>query len=414
MAAHAKLSPSGASRWMTCPGSIALEADFPDDSSEYAAEGTLAHDIAAQCLEEGLSPHDFVGKRFEVDGFIFKVSPDMAAHVADYMSLVREFAEGGTLLVERRVDFSPVIGVEDSFGTSDAIVIKSDTLTIIDLKYGMGVAVSAEHNPQLMLYALGALNDYGDLAEFKHVCMVIHQPRLNTVSEFWMDVEDLELFGVSAANAARRVEDAVMTYGAYDDAGEWGSKYLEASERGCKFCKAKATCPVLRAEVDTTVGSALASAATIDEMKDFLHTVEPDMLGSAMDKVALVEQWCKSVRGETERRLLAGEEVPGYKLVEGRKGNRQWADEEAAEAAFKRARFRIEQMYDLKLISPTKAEKLLAGNPRRWAKLEKLITRSDGKPSVAPATDRRPTKAVANIANDLRALAYDADNSTAN
>ena len=171
---------------------------------------------------------------------------------------------------------------------------------------------------------------------------------------------------------------------------------------------------MLRAEVDTTVGSALASAATIDEMKDFLHTVEPDMLGSAMDKVALVEQWCKSVRGETERRLLAGEEVPGYKLVEGRKGNRQWADEEAAEAAFKRARFRIEQMYDLKLISPTKAEKLLAGNPRRWAKLEKLITRSDGKPSVAPATDRRPAKAVANIANDLRALAYDADNSTAN
>ena len=406
MADHAKLSPSGASRWMACPGSIALEAEYPDDSSEYAAEGTLAHDIAGQCLEEDLSPFDFVGKRFEVDGFIFTVTRDMAEHVADYMKLVAEFAQGGTLLVERKVDFSPVIGVENSFGTSDAIIIKDDTLTVIDLKYGMGVAVSAENNPQLMLYALGALNDYGDLADFEHICMVIHQPRLNTVSECWISVAKLEEFGKEAKTAADTVGEAVETYGASDN---WDTAYLSAGEKQCKFCKAKGDCPAIRAEVETTVGTAIDKAATMDEMKEFLGTVDADAISTAMDKVALVEQWCKGVRGEAERRLLAGIEVPGYKLITGRMGNRKWSDEAAVEEAFKSYRFKIEQMYDFKLISPTKAEKLLSDNPRRWAKLEKLITREEGKASVAPATDRRPERAVTNVADDLRALAFDGD-----
>ena len=164
MAAHARLSPSGAHRWIACPGSLALEAEYPDDSSSYAAEGTLAHDIAGQCLEENLDPEDFLYKRFEVDGFVFSVDEAMVKHVADYMRLVRGYAEGGVLLIERKVNFSPVVGVEDSFGTADAIIVKGDTMTVVDLKYGMGVEVSAEKNPQLMLYALGALNDYGDLA----------------------------------------------------------------------------------------------------------------------------------------------------------------------------------------------------------------------------------------------------------
>lgn len=407
MSTHAKLSPSGASRWMSCPGSIVLEADFPNDSSEYAAEGTLAHDIAAQCLEENLSPHDFVGKRFDVDGFVFTVTTDMAAFIADYMKLVREYAQTGALLVERKVNFSPVIGVEDSFGTSDAIIIGTDTLTVVDLKYGMGVAVSAEDNPQLKLYALGALNDYGDLADFEHVCMVIHQPRLNSVSECWLSVEDLEAFGREAKEAAATVENAITTYGARDD---WDATYLSATEKGCKFCRAKAICPALRFEVDTVVGD----AASVDDMKSFLQDLDVDTLGNAMDKVALVEQWCKGVRGETERRLLDGQAVTGYKLVEGRKGNRQWLDEAEAEKTFKSYRFKQDQMYDFKLINPTKAEKLLSDNPRRWAKLEKLIGRSDGKPSVAPATDRRPEKAVANVAADLRALAFDGTDATVN
>ena len=167
----------------------------------------------------------------------------------------------------------------------------------------------------------------------------------------------------------------------------------------------------LRQEVEAVVP---ASAASVEDMKSFLTDVDVEALSSAMSKVELVEQWCKGVREEAFRRLKDGIDVPGFKIVTGRMGNRKWSDEAAVEAAFKSYRFKIDQMYDLKLISPTKAEKLLSDNPRRWAKLEKLITRDEGKPSVAPVTDRRPAKVVTNVADDLRALAFDAGDTTAN
>jgi hypothetical protein len=123
-----------------------------------------------------------------------------------------------------------------------------------------------------------------------------------------------------------------------------------------------------------------------------------------MSKVGMVEDWCKAVRAEVERRLLAGQTVDGYKLVEGRRGNRTWSDEGAVEKLFKSFRLRQEEMYDLKLISATKAEKLLKENPKRWAKTEQLITRSDGKPSVAPATDKRPAMDVKPVLDDFQGL----------
>ena len=391
---HAKLSPSGAHRWMNCPGSVRLEADFPDDSSSYAAEGTLAHDISAIVLEEGVTPESFIGKRYDVDGFVFTVTEDMVAYVRDYVSLVQEYAQGGTLLVERWLDLSDSIGVEETFGTSDAVIIKDEVLTVIDLKYGMGVAVSAENNPQLMLYALGALDAYSYVGDFEEICMVIHQPRLNVVSEFWVKVDEMEAFRetVKAAAQVALTADAELVPG----------------EKQCKFCKAKSVCPALSTEVSTIVHNT-NSVATVAEMNAFLGEQQSSVIASAMDRVELVEMWAKGVREEAYRRLKDGIEVPGYKLVEGRKGNRAWADEAAVEAAFKSYRFKIEQMYDLKLISPTKAEKLLSDNPRRWAKLEKLITRADGKPSVAPVTDKRPALAVSNVAGELANFAQQAD-----
>ena len=120
-----------------------------------------------------------------------------------------------------------------------------------------------------------------------------------------------------------------------------------------------------------------------------------------MSKVGLVEDWCKAIRAETERRLFAGEDVPGFKLVEGRQGNRNWSNEEAVEAMFQHWRYRKDEMYDFALISPTTAEKLLKANPGRWEKLQELIHRAPGKPSVAPVTDRRPALSVAATAADF-------------
>jgi hypothetical protein len=123
-----------------------------------------------------------------------------------------------------------------------------------------------------------------------------------------------------------------------------------------------------------------------------------------MAKVGLVEDWCKSIRAETERRLLAGKRVDGFKLVEGKRGNRRWGSEAEVEDLFKTFRMRQDEMYDLSLISPTKAEKVFKQNPKRWAKVTELITQSEGKPSVAPATDKRPEMVVSNLTDEFRDL----------
>ena len=385
MAQHSVLSPSSAHRWMRCPGSIAAESGMPDTSSKYAAEGTAAHELASKCLELDANAEAVIGDTITVDGFDFIVTAEMAHHVNDYCKLVREYAQGGQLLVERRVNFSEAIGVPDSTGTSDAIVIHPDRLTVIDLKYGMGVKVDATENEQLQLYALGALHDYNMMGDFQEIVMVVHQPRLNHVSEWSIPAAKLEAFRENARLAAIEALDN-------------REPRLNPGEKQCRFCKAKATCPALRAEISDTVGGIASPSDFAD-----LAVAEEDDLSQAMARVELVEHWCKAIRAEVERRLLAGQPVAGFKLVEGRRGNRAWSDEAEVEKLFKSFRFKKDEMYDLKLISPTKAEKLLKTNPGRWEKISALTSRGDGKPSVAPATDRRPALAVSNSDEDVLA-----------
>ncbi len=402
---HAKYSPSGAPRWLRCPGSVVLEADYPDTSSIYADEGTAAHTLASACLIAGVDAVEMLGEATRVEERSFTVDRDMADHVQSYVDYVRDLAKGNTLLVERRVPISQITGEANASGTSDAIIIDAENgkLIVVDLKYGMGVRVEAQDNEQLMLYALGSLEDYSVLADITQVEMRIHQPRINNVPEpFTATLPELEHF-------TKRVQFAIQQAEASATDPDMLALNLVPGEKQCQFCRAKATCPALRDEVTEIV-----AAATVEDFAEFLPTTVDDTAGDnylsiAMATVGLVEDWSKAVRAEVERRRFAGQTIEGFKLVRGRQGPRKWSDATAAETLLKSFRLKVSEMYDLKLISPTMAEKLLKTTPKRWTKAQALVSRSEGSVSVAPVTDERPAVSPAATAEDFAGMTETAE-----
>jgi hypothetical protein len=372
---HAEFSPSSAVRWMTCPGSVAASRGLDDPSSSFADEGTAAHFMAEQILL-GTDGASLVGQPAD-NGYI--MTADMLGEVLKYTRYVQDVvsATGGTLLVEQRLNISNITGEPDAHGTSDTVILAGDELIVVDLKFGMGLRVDAENNPQLQIYALAALEEFGLAEDFKRVRMVIHQPRLNHVSEWTQTVEEMQEFGldVSVAATIAKASDAPLV----------------VSDAGCKYCRAKATCPAIRDEV-------LGHFDVVEPA-----TAEPDVIGMVMGKADLIEGWVKAIRAEAERRLFAGIAVPGFKLVQGRMGNRAWKDDDEAEKALKAMAVRQDEMYDLKLVSPTTISKRLTDwvdaegkprkpilGPRQQKRYQELITQADGKPSVAPESDKRP------------------------
>jgi len=414
--AHSKWSASGFESIMLCPGKKVLEQGKPDNTSKYAAEGTAAHQVLTWALQEERPATAYIGRVIEADGFVFEVDQDMAGHVqvcVDYANDLK--GDDGTIFADIRVNYSSYLGVaeQEAWGTADVIVCRGTEVIVVDFKYGMGVEVDAERNPQMSLYGLGALQAYhGLVADFETVRMAISQPRIKSAPSEWdCSVEELETWGRSTARSA--VVSCKLAIEFKNDTPVepelWEQTYLRPSEKACKFCRAKATCPALRAEVSSTVFEAhpadpheFARLGTVDPV-----TAPGDdaaWLAACLTKVDLIEDWCKAIRAETERRLLAGDGVPGYKLVQGKRGARQWTDAKVAEETLKTMRVKLEDMYDFKLISPTTADKLAkAGTigPRQWPKLQSLITQSEGKPHVAPSNDSRPALVVTPVVDDF-------------
>lgn len=424
--AHSTWSASGFEQKMLCPGSHVLQQGKPRRSSQYAAEGTAAHQVLTWALQESRPAAAYIGRVIEADGFTFTVDEDMAGHVQVCIDYVTDAAgDEGVIFADIRVNYSQYLDTPEleAWGTADVIIARGDELIVIDLKYGMGVEVSAERNPQMSLYALGALQAYqGLVADFERVRMVISQPRIKkAASEFDISVEELETWGRSTARSAVNTCRNAMAVDRTQVTSEvsWDQVYLRPGEKQCKFCSAKAECPALRAEVHAyALGSGHATPATPDEfaecdpvpVHEAIGTVDdgPQWLAACLSKVDLIEDWCKAIRAETERRLLAGESVPGYKLVPGKKGARQWVDAKVAEETLKSMRVKLEDMYDLKLISPTTADKLAkAGTigPRQWPRVQALFVQSQGKPHVAPVDDPRPALEIKPVVDDFESLA---------
>ena len=415
---HAQLSPSAWERWSSCPGSVALCRDLPDTSGAHADEGTAAHEMAELILRgQHHKLHDSEGKFTKAqNGVAF--TAEMLEYVGRYTNTVVEIAanNAGELHVEQRLPIWHWTGEPGAHGTSDAVILLADELVVADLKYGRGVEVEAEGNGQLMIYALASLCKFGgevdkDMAEltgepwcgdrFKRVRLCISQPRLGHWKEHTLTVGELLAFGeqVKAASERTRTE----------------TDKLNPSPKGCRWCKAKATCPAAAAQVEDIVfeGSAsdfqdiIGPGAKLPPVPQLEPSADP--LARALKMADFIEAWAKAVRAEAERRLLAGVPVQGYKLVQGRAGNRAWTDASEAEALLKHFRLKPGQMYDFKLISPTKAAKLMEGDdpvigPRQAKKLQALIHRPEGSLSVAPATDPRPAVDVAPTGDDVSDL----------
>jgi hypothetical protein len=409
--AHSKWSASGFESIMLCPGKKVLEQGKPDNTSKYAAEGTAAHQVLTWALQEERPATAYIGRVIEADGFVFEVDQDMAGHVqvcVDYANDLK--GDDGTIFADIRVNYSSYLGVaeQEAWGTADVIVCRGTEVIVVDFKYGMGVEVDAERNPQMSLYGLGALQAYhGLVADFETVRLAISQPRIKRAPSEWdCSVEDLETWGRGRArNAVLDCQDA-EDRAQYGTGNEWIESFLSPAEKACKFCRAKATCPALRDDVAVTVNMNAASPEEFaaDEVCKVSSGSDENWLSAALSKADMIEDWCKAVRAEVERRLLAGDGVPGYKLVQGKKGNRAWDKPAEAEAVLKTMRLKEAEMYDFKLISPTTAEKLAkAGTigPRQWPKVQSLITQSEGKPHVAPLTDSRPALVVTPVVDDF-------------
>lgn len=413
MADHAIFSASAAHRWAPCPGSLVLAAGRSSPPSVYSAQGTVAHTVLERYLRERIAPQHLLGQTLTQDGFEIEVDDDMVSAVVTAIDNINDMTQGYDLrLPESRVNYSTWLGVDrdTAWGTADVIAIVGDELQVHDYKHGMGEKVDAVDNPQMLLYAAGALTAYGELAAIARVRMVIHQPRVSRAPSEWViTLEELEQEVSWLRTAAGVAVEAMVTQGARD----WEHVNLAPGEKQCRWCPAKAQCPALRdAVLETALGSAPATVDEFDAVMDTrqvneasLADTSDDWLAASMRQADLIEDWVRAIRAEVERRLLAGAPVPGFKLVAGKRGNRAWTDAAAVEDYLRKtARLPVEKVYDMKLISPTSAEKLLkAGDlgDRQWTRLTELITQTQGKPSVAPESDKRPALEVQPVVNDF-------------
>lgn len=355
--AHALLSASSAHRWMKCPPSALIAAKYPSQSTPFTREGTQAHEVAEQ-MASGASRESLE---------TLNIDPEMLRCAEEYRDYIQGLCTPDTtVLLEQRLDLSP--WVPDGFGTGDCILLTGDDMDVIDYKYGQGVPVSATENEQLMLYGLGAMNEYGFIYDVKTIRLHIFQPRISNISVYELPVEMLLAFGSKVRRSA-----VIAAKGE----GEF------CSGDHCRFCPHAGRCPRL------AMDCILATYDGKDSLVQEVDTMGPVAVSAALKLAPLISVWLKKLNERALADMLNGEEVPGFKVVEGKQGNRKWTDEQAVEAALVAAGISWEDYTTLQLLSPAAMERSI-GKKRAAELLSGLIERAPGAPTVVPSSDKRP------------------------
>ena len=378
MADHAVLSASGSHRWLNCTPSARLELEFENTGSEAAREGTAAHALCEHKLKRALH----MRSRRPVSDYDSDEMEECTDAYVDFVmeqyEAAKQVCEDPVILIEQRLDFSCY--VPDGFGTGDCLIISDDRLHIIDFKYGMGVLVEAEGNPQMKLYALGALAVYDALYDIREVSMTIFQPRRENVSTWAIPVEDLKAWAENELKPRAKM--------AYDGEGE----YLPGE--WCTFCRAAVRCRA-RAE------EKLKLAQTEFRMPPLLTDAEiEDILAVLPD----LTKWANEIAAYAlDAALNHGKEWNGFKVVEGR-SVRKYRDEAAVAEAAKEAGYK--DIYRQSLIPLTEMQRLM-GKDRFEEILGGLITKAPGRPTLVPKSDRRPAMNVSNAINEFYEIKED-------
>lgn len=368
---HALLSASGAHRWMNCTPSARLEREFEDNSGESAAEGTAAHALAEHKLRRALK----MRSKKPVSKYD---SDEMDVHTDSYVEFIQELVAQAkqecsdpVVLIEQRLDFSRY--VPDGFGTGDCVIIADGMLHIIDFKYGQGVLVESEDNPQMKLYALGALELFDGIYDISTVSMTIYQPRRENISTYTLFKESLYQWAEEILKPTAEL--------AFKGEGEY------APGEHCQFCRAAVKCRA-RAEEKLNLARfefALPPLLTDESIEEILALLDD------------LTSWANSIREYALQTAIQGKQWCNYKVVEGR-SNRRYANEDAVAEAAKAAGYR--DIYRQNLITITEMEKLM-GKSRFNEILGSLVIKPPGKPTLVPVSDKRPAISTSNAKNEF-------------
>lgn len=370
--AHAVLSASGASRWLACPPSALLEAAKADTAGVAAEEGTAAHALAEHKLRRALKQRSKRPTSQFQDDQMEDHTDDYVAFVLQQVEEAKETCADPVVLIEQKLDFSHL--VPGGFGTGDCVIIAEPTLTVVDFKYGQGVEVSAENNPQMRLYALGALHAFETLYEVSEVRMVIYQPRRSNISETTMPVTELVAWGAEVVQPAAAL------------AATGGGDFVAGAH--CLFCKLSATC---RARAEANLALAEAEFRLPPELSDA-------EIADVLARLPELTRWASDVQTYALSAAAGqGKVWPGFRLVAGR-STRKYADEQTVATAAAKAGFT--DVWNRKLIGITEMERLLGKQTFREV-LGPHVIKPPGKPALVPNTDKRPALHVADAAREF-------------